>query len=69
MPWDWGRIIELGGLVITILSMHISNVRWATKTRDDVLTRMTNMETKMDLMYSWFRRNVIRGRDDESQSR
>jgi hypothetical protein len=61
MSWDWGHIVELAGLVVTILSLHISNVRWATRTRDDVLNRMTGMETKMDLIYGWFKHSVIKG--------
>lgn len=66
MPWDWSRVVELGGLVVTILSLHVSNVRFAQQTRDDLTKKMTAMETKLDLLYTWFKRTGIRGRSTES---
>lgn len=72
MQWDWGRVVELAGLVVTIVSLHASNVRWATRTRDDVLMRMKGMETKLDILYRWFERNIVAGdyrrRNDHSDS-
>ena len=70
MTWDtWGHIVELIGLVVTIVSLHISNLRWANKTRDEMLGRMTAMETKVDLLYGWFKRNIFKGRSTESDDR
>lgn len=68
MQWDWSHIVELSGLVVTILSLHFSNVRSARKTREDLLGRFTSMETKMELMYGWFRRHVVKlnGGTDET---
>lgn len=66
MTWDWTRIVELTGLVVTILSLHFSNMRFNQATRDDLTRKLSAMETKLDLIYGWFKRNVIRGRGTES---
>lgn len=73
MQWDWSRFIELTGLVVTILSLHMSNVVTARKTREAMLERLTRMETKMNLMYGWFKSHVFKisggsGREDDSES-
>lgn len=49
--WDHfsiSHIIELIGIVITVVTLHRQNV-----------ARMTQMETKIDLIYQWFKRRVI----------
>jgi hypothetical protein len=66
MQWDWSRIVELTGLVVTILSLHMSNVRFAQKTRDDLTKTLTEIAVKVDLMHWWFKRNVIKGKNTES---
>jgi hypothetical protein len=75
--WEWSRIVELAGLVVTILSLHFSNVRAqqriqaenariAQQTRDELTRKLTQMETKLALIYSWFKVNVFKGRVTES---
>ena len=77
MPWDWSRMVELSGLVVTILSLHYANVRAQQRTRDEnariaqqtrdaLTTKLTEMETKLSLIYGWFKRNVLKGRITES---
>ena len=78
--WDWSRIIELAGLMVTILSLHYANVRAQQRTREEnersaqqtreaLTAKMTEMETKLSLIYGWFKRNVLRGRIDESDDK
>ena len=70
MTWDtWGHIVELVGLVVTIVSLHVSNVRFAQQTRDDLTKSMTEMKAKLDLMYTWFKRVGLKGRSAESDDR
>jgi hypothetical protein len=69
MPWDWSRVVELSGLVVTILALHISNVRFAQQTRDELTKSMTEMKTKLDLLYTWFKRTGLKGRSTESDDR
>jgi hypothetical protein len=78
--WEWSRIVELAGLVVTILSLHFSNVRaqqrtqaenarLAQETRDELTRKLTAMETKLEILYGWFKRNVFRGRGTESDDK
>jgi hypothetical protein len=67
MVWDWSRIVELTGLVVTIITLHMSNLRFNQRTRDDLTTRLAKMETKVDLVYGWLKRRVLfRGKANES---
>ncbi len=66
MTWDWSRVVELAGLVVTILSLHVSNVRFNQQTRDDLTKSMAEMKAKLDLLYTWFKRTGLRGRSTES---
>lgn len=70
-------MVELSGLVVTILSLHYANVRAqqrtreenariAQQTRDELTKKLTEMETKLSLIYGWFKRNVLKGRFTES---
>ena len=69
MQWDWGRTIELGTLIVMVLTLHLTNLHWASRTRDQFLERMTSMEQKLALMYGWFKRNVVRGSATESDDK
>ena len=67
MQWDWSRWVELGGFVVTVVSLHYSNLRHAEKNRDALIThianlenKVTKLETKTALIYSWFRRHVVK---------
>lgn len=69
MEWSWSHIVELAGLVVTILALHFSNMRFNQETRDNLTRTMTQMETKVDLMYGWFKKNFLRGRSTESDDK
>lgn len=54
MEFKWeinlGTILTLIGTLVTIIKMHNSNV-----------SRVQHLETKLDLMFDWFRKMIMKG--------
>lgn len=51
MTFDWtinvGGVIALASLIVTLFTLHASNIR-----------RIAKMEEKIDVMYTWWKRQI-----------
>ncbi len=59
-----GNLLSFIGLMITLIAFHVSNV----KRIKDAAERFQRMETKVDLVYEWFKENVV-GRGEPHRNR
>jgi hypothetical protein len=65
----WGHIIELAGFLVTILSLHMANVRAARKYRETMLQRFMKMEGEVNLMYRWFQKHVVKANGENNEEK
>jgi hypothetical protein len=47
MPISLDTIVTVAALVLTLVSLHVANVR-----------RFTRIETKMDMLWQWFEQKI-----------
>lgn len=50
-----GNVITLGALLLSFWTAHRGNI----KRIEDAASRMTEIETKLSLIYDWFQNNVV----------
>jgi hypothetical protein len=58
--WNWSNIIEFVGLVFMFYKMHTGNIK-----------RLSSIETRIDIMYDWWRRHIVHGgatSDDDDET-
>jgi len=52
--FNWSNVIELGVLLFTFIKFHRSNVQRMQDQNDRINMEMTEIKTKLNMIYNWW---------------